>query len=106
VRKMLISIKKNKFLIILFIVMLMIIMLIWNGLSNLSVSVSAGVSNWGLKFNEEGSVPIGNASIEFLRKYNAYYVGDTENKYIYLTFDAGLKTETHQVYWIHLRNTM
>ena len=47
------------------------------------------VTNWGLSFGEKGSVPTGNASAEELAKYDAWYVGDTGKKTIYLTFDAG-----------------
>ncbi len=46
-------------------------------------------SNWGLGFGEAGQTPTGNASAEYLAQYNAYYVGDTDEKIIYLTFDAG-----------------
>lgn len=46
-------------------------------------------SSWGLSFQEEGSRPVGNASIEDLRQYNAYYAQDTNEKVLYLTFDAG-----------------
>ncbi len=45
--------------------------------------------NWGLSFQEDGKTPIGNASKEELKKYNTYYAGDSEDKTIYLTFDAG-----------------
>lgn len=45
--------------------------------------------NWGLGFGQEGSQPTGNASTEELKKYDAYYVGDSGEKVIYLTFDAG-----------------
>ena len=45
--------------------------------------------NWGLGFGAEGSQPTGNASTEELEKYNAHYVGDSSEKVIYLTFDAG-----------------
>lgn len=45
--------------------------------------------NWGLGFSEEGKRPVGNASIEELKKYNAYYAADTNDKILYLTFDAG-----------------
>ncbi|HHZ03178.1 MAG TPA: delta-lactam-biosynthetic de-N-acetylase [Tissierellia bacterium] len=88
---MLISIKKNIFIVIILVILVLTVLLIYSTFSKISVSVSAGISNWGLKFNEEGSVPIGNASIEFLKKYNAYYVGDTKEKCIYLTFDAGFE---------------
>lgn len=45
--------------------------------------------SWGLSFQEEGKTPIGNASIEELKEYDTYYAQDTEEKIIYLTFDAG-----------------
>ena len=45
--------------------------------------------NWGLGFGQEGSQPSGNASAAELAKYNAYYVGNAQDKVIYLTFDAG-----------------
>lgn len=47
--------------------------------------------NWGLGFAENGSQkqPSGNASAEQLRTYDAYYVGDSQKKTIYLTFDCG-----------------
>lgn len=45
--------------------------------------------NWGLGFGEEGQPPTGNASVDELKKYNAYYRADTDEKIIYLTFDAG-----------------
>lgn len=45
--------------------------------------------NWGLSFPEEGSAPIGNASAEELRQYDAWYVQDTDEKILYLTFDCG-----------------
>ena len=67
--------------------------------SSLVQSASGGASsgNWGLSFQEEGQCPQGNASIEELAEYNAYYAQDTEEKVLYLTFDAGYEngnTET------------
>lgn len=73
---------------------------------------AAADGNWGLSFQQEGKSPIGNATGEYLKKYNAYYIGDersgagesgqdaenkeadagageTGEKAIYLTFDAG-----------------
>ncbi len=47
--------------------------------------------NWGLGFGEAGSVPTGNVSSEELANYDAYYVADTQEKVIYLTFDAGFE---------------
>ena len=52
-------------------------------------AVPASADNWGLSFQTEGETPIGNAGIEELAAYNACYVGDTEKKVIYLTFDCG-----------------
>lgn len=50
---------------------------------------TAADSNWGLSFQTEGETPVGNATIEELAEYNAYYAKDTDEKIIYLTFDAG-----------------
>lgn len=51
------------------------------------VTMKAG--NWGLSFPKEGEPPVGNATVEQLRQYGAYYIGDTSQKTIYLTFDCG-----------------
>ena len=45
--------------------------------------------NWGLGFGTEGKPPTGNASAAELKKYNAYFIGDTTQNTIYLTFDCG-----------------
>ena len=45
--------------------------------------------SWGLSFRTEGRPPVGNATAGALRQYDAAYVADTEEKVIYLTFDAG-----------------
>ncbi len=45
--------------------------------------------SWGLSFRTEGAPPVGNAGTEQLKQYNAAYIGDTSQKVIYLTFDAG-----------------
>ena len=44
---------------------------------------------WGLSFRQENAPPIGPASSEELSRFNAAYLGDTKEKVIYLTFDAG-----------------
>ncbi len=55
----------------------------------------ATVGNWGLSFPNAGQTPIGNANAEYLRQFNAHYVGKThtdtegDQKRLYLTFDAG-----------------
>lgn len=53
-----------------------------------AVTASAD-GNWGLSFGQEGSPPIANVSAEELAKYNAYYANMTDEKVLYLTFDAG-----------------
>lgn len=45
--------------------------------------------SWGLSFRQEGAPPIGNAGADQLRQYSAAYLGDTTEKVLYLTFDAG-----------------
>lgn len=45
--------------------------------------------SWGLSFRSEGSAPLGTVSQQVLKSYDAAYVGNTEEKVIYLTFDAG-----------------
>jgi len=44
---------------------------------------------WGLSFRQEHAAPIGPASSEELSRFNAAYIGNTQEKVIYLTFDAG-----------------
>jgi len=45
--------------------------------------------NWGLGFYSDGQPPTANATPDELKQYGAYYLGDTKEKVIYLTFDAG-----------------
>ena len=52
-------------------------------------SASVQSASWGLSFQEEGKRPSGNATIDDLKQYNAYYASDTDEKILYLTFDAG-----------------
>ena len=62
-----------------------------------SAAVPVSADNWGLSFQTEGQAPVGNAGKEELAEYNAYYLGDTGKKVIYLTFDCGYEngyTET------------
>ena len=46
-------------------------------------------ASWGLSFRQEGSAPVGTAGMEQLRQDDAAYLGDTREKVLYLTFDAG-----------------
>lgn len=54
-----------------------------------SVETSASSTSWGLSFQEEGKRPVGNASVEELAQYDAYFAEDTKEKVLYLTFDCG-----------------
>ena len=58
---------------------------------------TSGDGNWGLSFQKAGEAPVGNATEEELAEYNAYYREKTDEKVLYLTFDAGYEngyTET------------
>lgn len=57
---------------------------------------TAADGNWGLSFQQQGQAPVGNATPEYLAKYNAYYIAgaaagkdEGDKKPIYLTFDSG-----------------
>ncbi|MBE6925942.1 MAG: delta-lactam-biosynthetic de-N-acetylase [Ruminococcaceae bacterium] len=45
--------------------------------------------NWGLRFHTEGEAPEGTADVGQLQKYDSAFLGDTSEKTVYLTFDAG-----------------
>ena len=58
-------------------------------------TVEAG--QWGLHFAQEGQSPDGPLSPSQLQELGGYFLGDTEEKVLYLTFDAGYEngcTET------------
>ena len=63
----------------------------------LALGVAAGIFfyrvettvSWGLSFQREGEAPRGMAGPERLRQWDAWYLGDTGEKVIALTFDAG-----------------
>lgn len=59
-----------------------------NEKSNEVIQTSAE-GNWGLSFQQEGEPPVANATADYLKQYNAYYAQNTEEKVLYLTFDAG-----------------
>lgn len=44
---------------------------------------------WGLCFREAGKAPQANATTQQLAQYDAAYIADTDEKVLYLTFDAG-----------------
>ena len=45
--------------------------------------------SWGLSFRTEGEPPVGSAGAAQLAQFDAAYLGNTGEKVIYLTFDAG-----------------
>ncbi len=53
-----------------------------------AVQASAN-GNWGLSFQTEGKPPVANATADQLALYNACYAEMTDEKVLYLTFDAG-----------------
>ncbi len=54
-------------------------------------TVSSSTTDWGLSFQTEGDAPVGNMSISDLNNFDAYYLGNTDEKKIYLTFDCGFE---------------
>lgn len=62
--------------------------LITNAYEKDNLKESSG-ENWGLGFPTEGQPPTANATADELKQYDTYYIGDTNKKIIYLTFDAG-----------------
>ena len=54
-----------------------------------SARIVPAPENWGLGFQEDWKLPTGNATIDELKKYDAYYAEDTQEKVLYLTFDCG-----------------
>ena len=67
----------------------------WQKSQAASASLLSESTSWGLSFQKEGERPVGNATINDLGKYHAYYAEDTNEKKIYLTFDAGYENGNH-----------
>ena len=53
------------------------------------VSEVIPTGSWGLSFPSAGAAPNGPSSREKLMAYDAAYVGNSDDKVLYLTFDAG-----------------
>lgn len=49
----------------------------------------ADTENWGLGFGGSGQKPTGNATVDEMKQYDAYYMADGDEKVLYLTFDCG-----------------
>ena len=55
----------------------------------LSHAAAIPTGSWGIHFQTEGEPPVGNTSQTALSRYDAAFLGDTDQKVLYLTFDAG-----------------
>ena len=72
---------------------------IWIAVGAVCAAIILGISqfrnltietgSWGLSFRTEGQPPTGPAGTKQLEQYDAAYLGDTDEKVIYLTFDSG-----------------
>lgn len=71
---------------------------------NLDSPMLPGTENWGLGFGEKGAKPTGNASVAEMKKYNAYYMAEGEEKKIYLTFDCGYENGNTEAILDALKN--
>ena len=56
---------------------------------HLLIDATIPTASWGLSFRENGQTPTGPAGADVLARYDAAFVGDTTQKVLYLTFDAG-----------------
>ena len=56
-----------------------------------TLAASGEVTNWGLSFQQEGQPPVANATAEYLAGFDSVYRMETEEKVLYLTFDAGFE---------------
>ena len=65
----------------------LLLALVLTAVQFLGSSVPTGA--WGLSFDELGQTPQAPASVDSLRQYNTAFLGNTEDKVLYLTFDAG-----------------
>ena len=51
------------------------------------------ISDWGLSFGSENTAPQGNVSAEELKKYNAYFIGDEQEKKSISLLTPDMKTD-------------
>lgn len=56
-----------------------------------AVAASGEVTNWGLSFQQEGQPPVANATAEYLAQFGGVYCMPSEEKTLYITFDAGFE---------------
>ena len=60
--------------------------------ASIHITTHAG-NDWGVFFEKDGERPRGNATSEYLKQYDAYFIGAEDEKVIYLTFDAGYEND-------------
>ncbi len=56
---------------------------------NLIIQNTLLAKDWGLSFPKNEARPTANESVEYLKNFDSYFVGDEGKKIIYLTFDSG-----------------
>lgn len=56
---------------------------------NVLMPEAVEVGSWGLSFQTPGQAPTGNATKDKLSQYDAAFLGNSQEKVLYLTFDAG-----------------
>ena len=54
-----------------------------------SESAAVAAASWGLSFRTEGQPPLADVSPDALKPYDAAWLGSSDEKVLYLTFDAG-----------------
>lgn len=92
-REFFIALKKRRVLIICLSVILSVcgIITITAEQNGGAVFASTEITNWGLSFGEDGTPPTGNAGSDYLAEYDALYCVPTDEKVVYITFDAGFE---------------
>ena len=59
--------------------------------ANRALAVSGEITNWGLSFQQEGQPPVANATADYLAQFDSLYCAQTQEKLLYITFDAGFE---------------
>ena len=58
--------------------------------TNAETTLSNKKIGWGIKRGKNNKQPdLGKVNLELINKYNGYCMGNSEKKYIYITFDEG-----------------
>ena len=87
--------KKEKYIIAIFGILSLCLALLgnivyWKEIKEGIINVISS-NSWGLSFREEGKAPVIDEDKQILQELDAYYLGNEEEKKIYLTFDAGFE---------------